>query len=300
MTTIRNTAVLGAGGVGGCIAAVLAHEGAGVTCVDRPETVEIIRARGLRLGSAMFGAFEVRPEAETRLTGRPEVLFVTTKATHLGGALGAVDPALLDGGIVIPLLNGIEHMAPLRARFGRNVAAANIRIESKVVSPGHIVHTSPFLRITIASDGDIPHHRLDEIAAFLTAHRLDTFVGASEAAVLWDKLARLVGLACTTAATNQPIGFIRKDPRWRGILESVTREACAVANAEGVAVDWQDQMKVLDGVPETLTSSLQRDIAAGRPSELDAIAGAVVRAGRKHGIRCPALENLIKEIEAKS
>ena len=292
-------AVLGVGGVGGCIAAVLAHRGARVTCVAREQTAEVIRTAGLALESRMFGSFVVHPKATGRLDQKADVLFVTTKAPNLVEALERVDPAAVQDAVVIPLLNGLEHLEALRSRFGHRVAAGSIRIEARRAGPARIVHASPFLLVRLASDGDIPGPVLDELASFLSARGMETEIGSSEAAVLWEKLARLAALACTTALADQPVGFIRRDPVWRGMLEAAVREAVAVAHAAGVTLSAADQLRVIDGMPDSLTSSLQRDIAAGAPSELDAIAGAVVRAGRRYGLRCAALEDMIARIEAE-
>ena len=296
---MNEVAVLGVGGVGGCIAAVLAHCGVSMTCVGRRATVEALHTRGLRLDSPTFGSFTVWPAAAERLERPVDVLVVATKATSLPTALAALDASLLTGAVVIPLLNGLEHVARIRARVGPRVAPGSIRIEARAPAPGHVVQTSPFLVITIASDRDVPRTRLAQIAAFLSECGLHTRVGASEAEVLWEKLARLAALACTTALSNQPIGVIRGDAHWRALLTGAVQDGVAVANACGVPMTVDAQMRVIDGLPETLTTSMQRDIAAHRPSELDAIAGAVVRAGRTHGLACPTLEELIRRIETE-
>ena len=296
---MNEVAVLGVGGVGGCVAAVLAQRGVRVTCIGRRATVEALHTQGLHLDSRTFGRFTVWPAAAERLDHPIDVLIVATKATVLPTALDAIDASLLTDAVVIPLLNGLEHVPQIRARLGPRVAPGSIRIEAWSTAPGHVVHTSPFVVITIASDGDVPRTRLTQIAAFLSGCGLDTRVGASEAEVLWEKLARLAALASTTALSNQPIGVIRSDAHWRALLTGAVQDGVAVANACGVPMTVDAQMRVIDSLPEALTTSMQRDIAAHRPSELDAIAGAVVRAGRTHGLACPTLEELIRRIETE-
>ena len=117
--------------------------------------------------------------------------------------------------------------------------------------------------------------------------------------MLWSKLTRLNALALTTSASDRPIGFIRADPRWRSALEGAVRETAAAANAEGAGLAPADTLAELDRAHADLGSSMQRDIAAGREPELDAIAGAVIRAADRHGLEHPVTTWLRDRVEAK-
>ena len=289
MTTV---AVLGAGGVGGFVAGALHRSGAQTRVVARPQTAEVLRDTGFSLSSRALAAdFTARPPVVTDLSEPVDVLFVATKATGLAAALERVVSA---PGVVVPLLNGIEHLDVLRARFGaERVAAAVIRIESDRPAPGVIVQTSPAARIDMAgADGDV--------AALLREAGIEVRVGDSEAQVMWSKLARLCALALTTSASDRPIGYVRSDPRWRSALEGAVNEAVAVANADGASLRGQDTMAELDAAHAELGSSMQRDITAGRPTELDAIAGAVLRAGRRHELRCPTVQWLAERVALRT
>ena len=116
---------------------------------------------------------------------------------------------------------------------------------------------------------------------------------------MWSKLARLCALALTTSASDRSIGFVRADPRWRSALEGAVSETVAVANADGAELQATDTMAELDAAHAELGSSMQRDIAAGRATELDAIAGAVVRAGQRHGLRCPTVQWLAERVAVR-
>src|SRR5207247_1364338 len=109
-------------------------------------------------------------------------------------------------------------------------------------------------------------------------------------AVLWEKAARLAPLAAATAATQRPVGDLRDDPEWRGRIEEGIAEACAVAAAEQVELDPAAQWRIVEALPADLTTSTARDVAAGRPSELDAITGSVVRAGLSLDVPTPTLD----------
>ena len=146
----------------------------------------------------------------------------------------------------------------------------------------------------MASDNTPVEDHLPAVAELLTAAGVPADVGTSEAQVLWSKLARLNALACTTSAIDRPIGWIREDPEWRDTLESAISETVAVAHAEGADIDPEQPFtELVELAHPTLGSSMQRDIAAGREPELDAIPGAVLRAAARHGIACPTIEGLV-------
>jgi len=122
----------------------------------------------------------------------------------------------------------------------------------------------------------------------------------SEATVMWSKLVRLNALACTTSAHDKLLGEIRSTPALRAELVGAIGEASAVAEREGAEdVSAERAIEELERAHDSLGSSMQRDIAAGRPPELDAIAGAVLRAGARHGVQCPTIERLVAMIRAR-
>jgi 2-dehydropantoate 2-reductase len=284
--------VLGPGAIGGLLAALLERAGNGVTVLARPSTARLIEDRGLTVHSVAFGDFTVHPRASTELDSDGDILIVATKSSGLEAAIARVrsSPAL-----VLALLNGIEHVPILRARFGAPVIAGTITVESHRSAPGVIVHCGRMLRIHIPSPLPAQHAAVRSLAASLEAAGIDTAVSGSEPDVLWSKLVRLNALACTTSASGLLLGAIRDDPTWRARLTRAVVETAAVARAEGAAVDPSLALDDLARFEPSLGSSMARDIAAGRESELDAIAGAVLRAARRHGIGVPMIEMLAAE-----
>jgi 2-dehydropantoate 2-reductase len=293
-------AVLGPGGVGGFVAGALSHAGSDVTLIARPQTVAAIAAGGLHVTSALLGEFDAPVQVVDNTASTVDCLIVATKADGLDEALDRV--AADAPTLVVPLLNGVEHLATLRARFGpERVIAAVIRIESDRPSPGVIVQSSPGARIDIAApppSGTEPI--VEALAAELRAAGLEVRLGAAEPDVMWSKLARLCALALTTTASDRPIGFVRTDPRWRSALTNAVTETVAVAVAEGAQLDPADTIAELDAVHPELGSSMQRDVRAGRAPELDAIAGAVLRAGAQHELRCPTVQWLAEQVALRA
>jgi len=296
-----SVAILGPGAVGGFLAAVLWRHGVAVTCVTREPSAELIARQGIRLESETFGELTARAAAVTRLNDEPDLLFVCTKMTGLAEALKRVDAKQLRRTLVVPLLNGIEHMQVLRSACCTRVIAASIgSFEAIRKAPNHIVHRSASARIELAFEGDTERRKLSDLIRLLCGAGIMTALLPNEAAVLWGKLGRLHAIALFTALANQPLGIVRADPAWRSQMEACVHEAAAVANAEGAALNPVQIMKQIDALPAGLETSMQRDIAAGRPSELDAIAGAVVRAGERHGLRCPTIQGVIEALHGQN
>lgn len=299
-------AVLGPGGVGGLLAGALtrastegegAPEGAQILVLGRDCTVGVIERRGLCVRSVLLGEFTVHPRTATALEEEVDALIVATKAAGLTDALERVR---VQAPLVLPLLNGLDHLGVLRERFGDpSVVAGTIRVESDRPEPGVVVHTSQFLRIDMASCHESMRAPMQALATVLTDAGLGARVCESEAQVMWSKLVRLNALACTTSAYDLPLGPIRSTPELRAELVGAIEEGCAVAGAEGAQIPPGDPLGDLTAAHDTLGSSMQRDIAAGRPPELDAIPGAVLRAAARHGIECPTIERLVGLIRAR-
>lgn len=289
-------AILGVGGVGGFLAGALQRAGTRVTVVARDSTAELISRRGVRVRSVRLGDFVEHPETVRVLELPPDALIVATKATGLHDALAriACEPPL-----VLPLLNGLDHLGVLRERFvtapgaPARVLAGAIRIEADRPEPGVAVHTSPFLRIDMASDDPAAAPAAQTLAETLRGADVPVHVLDTEAQVLWSKLVRLNALACTTSAFDLLLGPIRSSPELRAELVGAVAEAAAVARTEGADVQEADVLGDLDAAHATLGSSMARDIAEGRRPELDAIPGAVLRAAARHDLECPTIERLV-------
>lgn len=298
MADMTRIAVLGPGGVGGFVAAALARAGEDVTVVARESTAEEIERRGIDVSSALLGDFKAHPRATAALAEPVEMLIVATKSTGLDAALGRIEAS---PDVVVPLLNGLDHMTVLRERFGaRRVAAGTIRIESDRPRIAAVLQSSPAVRVEFAADDPALADALHWLAVTLRMAGISAHVGDSEAQILWSKLVRLNALACTTSAADRPIGFIRSDPEWRPQLEACISETAAVANADGARIDGADLLAELDAAHAELGSSMRRDIVAGREPELDAIAGSVLRAADRHGLACPTIERLTAQIAQRA
>ena len=288
-------AILGVGGVGGFVGAVLAHGGDEVTAIVRPESLARHPSR-LTLESPL-GSATGRIECSATFEQSCDVLWIAVKATQLDEALAAISaPERI--GMIVPLLNGIDHVALLRARYGHaRVVPATILGEYERAAPGHIVHRSPLADLRFAASG---RARLDHVIGVLQGFGVPCRFVDDEPTLLWSKLVMLAPLALTTTAAALPFGEVATSATWRPLLEAAHAEACAVAMASGAAVDAGATRRTLFAFPAGLRSSMQKDVEAGRPPELDAIAGPIVRGATRHALAAPATALLADRVRARS
>ena len=287
----RTVAILGPGAVGGSLAVRLSLAGIHTICVGHPEAVGLIALAGLVVESR-DGTLTARTEVAERLVKPVGLLLVTVKAPMLEEAIERVDPEAVSEGVVVPLLNGLEHMEPLRARFGDRAAAGTIsHFQAYRVGRVQIIEATPAPLITIASES-LPRGEVEAVADLLRQAKLDVRVGQSEKRILWHKLARIAPLAAATAASGRPVGELRDDPVWRARLEGGIAEACAIAEADGAALRASAQWAIIDEMADETTTSAARDVSAGRRSELDAILGSVLRVAHRLDVPCATLTEL--------
>lgn len=279
-------AILGTGGIGGLLGAALSHAGAEVLLLVRPSALADFTGH-IHLDSVVLGKYDATVEATTVLDRDVDVVWVTTKATGLSAALALAPADQVGNAAVIPLLNGIDHLALLRRTYPHVVAGA-IRVESERSAPFHIRQSSPFLSVELAG--------AKAIADELVSAGIPCTVRAEELTLLWDKLALLAPLSLTTTAFDAPVGAVRNEAHFRGCRH----EALAVAEAEGAHVDREAILSLHAGIPEEMRTSMQKDATARRPLELDAIADPILRGGIRHGIDTPSTQALTQLIRART
>ncbi|HVP54432.1 MAG TPA: 2-dehydropantoate 2-reductase [Candidatus Eisenbacteria bacterium] len=283
-------AILGAGAIGGLMATALSSLGEDVTLIvrsdklaEQPLTLTLERPGGTLTAPAKVAA---------RVTGSVDVLWIATKTYQLDAALELVETT---PGTIVPLLNGVDHIAVLRARFGHDrVVPATIAVEAERSAPGRFVHRTP-VRLNVAASGE---PLLKEVIEGLRGLGFACQFIASESTLLWGKLCFLEPFALVTSASGKNNGEIHTDAEWKAKLESAVHEACAVATKESAQVDADKILAVYPGAPPAMRASMAKDLAAGRPLELDGIAGPVLRGGARHGVPTPTTASLVATIEA--
>ncbi len=286
-------AILGAGAIGGLVGTVLSSLGEEVTVVVRPEKLSSYPAN-LTL-ERPSGSLTAPAKAVASLTDPVDVLWIATKTYQLQAALEAVQ---VSPGCVVPLLNGVDHVAVLRERFGRErVVPGTIAVEAERIAPGQFIQRSPFVLLNLTSTGE---PLLGTIIGQLGKLGFSCQFIPNEQTLLWWKLSFLAPFALATSASGMNLGEILANPDWKAKLHSAIAETCAVGNATGAELDAARVRAGFDGAPPAMRSSMQKDLAAGRQLELDDIGGPIVRGGERYGIDVSTTAELMAAIRAKA
>jgi 2-dehydropantoate 2-reductase len=287
-------AILGPGGVGGLLGALLQRHGDHVTFVAPESTVAVLNRQGLRVESGLYGDFTVAPKAVNALSAPVHVCVVAVKAMQLDAAMRRVPKAVLSEAVVVPFLNGVDHVDVLRRVYDASVVAGTLRVASTRTAPGVIRHSSPFMRAELAVSEELgDDHRATALrfGRRLEAAGVEVTVRDDERSMLWGKLIFLCPLALLTTTYGVAAGEART--AHRDELVAIIDEIARVGGAVGASLDAAATLDFFDSVPATMQSSMQHDAADGKEIELDAIGGAVVRAADRTGIPVPVTRRLV-------
>jgi 2-dehydropantoate 2-reductase len=286
-------AVVGAGGVGGLFGGRLARAGHQVALLARGDHLHAIQRDGLTV-EADGETWTVRPTLATEdpaEVGSVDAVVLAVKTFQLEQAARQIGPLMGDDTVVLPLQNGVEATEQLGALLGKErVLVGLCGTLSWIAGPGRIrsLGNTHFIRL-----GE-PDNRRSERVQRLHRAFADTGVRAEVPddvhAALWEKFLFVVPVGGVGSVTRAPIGVTRALPETRALLRDAMQEIADLARASEVRLREDivpRALRFMDGLDPAGTSSLQRDLAAGRPSELEAWNGAVVRLGQARGVPTP-------------
>ena len=287
-------AIVGAGGVGGYFGGRLAQAGEDVVFIARGEHLRSMQRQGLRVDS-INGDFRVDRVAATddpATVGEVDYVLVAVKSWQLRDAIETMRPMVGKTTSIVPLLNGVEAPDQLANAFGaERVLGGTCSVISMIAGPGHVRHAGAHPTIRF---GELDHRRSERGErlrnAFSRAEGVQVEVPGDIHVAMWNKYIMIAPWSGVGAVTRAPVGVIRRLPETRALLEHAMEEILLLARARRVAMEREatgQAMAFIDALPCEGTASMQRDIMAGRPSELDAQNGTVVRLGKAAGVATP-------------
>ncbi|MCQ3930829.1 MAG: 2-dehydropantoate 2-reductase [Chloroflexi bacterium] len=289
-------AVFGTGAVGGYFGGRLAEAGQEVWFVARGAHLAAIREHGLHVTS-IKGDFVIHPAHATDKpadVGVVDVVLVAVKTWQVDEAAHAIQPMIGPATMVVPLQNGVEAAGQLKAVLGdKPVVGGFCRILSAMTGPGQIHHMASEPYIAFAELDNQSSARTQRLYEAFTAAGVKCEIPADIELAVWEKFLFVAAWGGVGAITRAPIGTLRSIPETRRMLEHAMAEIYAIGRARGVKFEPDilgQTMTAYDNLAAAGTTSMQRDIAEGRPSELEGQIGAIVRLGRDCRVPTPVNE----------
>ena len=295
-------AVLGAGAVGGYFGAVLARAGNPVVMIARGENLEAMRQHGLRVQSH-WGKFEAPVIAtdDARAVGEVDLVLYCVKTYQNADALPLLRPMVGYDTMVITVQNGVDSYAEVARALDRdNVLPGAVYIEAARTGPGEFKQSGGVVRFVFGEKSGTSTPRCLPVTETFLEAGLEVQASQDMPKELWSKSLFITVLAGVTCAARTGLATVMASEAGRETLMAALKEAEAVARAKGVNLDSDIVPKTWDymvGWAKDLKASMQIDMELGRPLELDALTGAVVRLGRETGVPTPVNDTLYAVLE---
>jgi len=288
-------AIMGSGGVGGYYGGLLAQVGHEVTFIARGAHLAAMRENGLRVKSVL-GDFHVTPVRATDAPaeiGAVDLVLVATKSYHTDDAARAILPVIGADTLVLPLQNGIDAAERIGAVVGmQHMLGGATWISAAIEAPGVIGHYSQFRRIVLGElDGQLTP-RLQAVYAVLQETGALVEISNNIRKVLWTKFVFIAAVSALGSLTRVSFGEYRSVPEARALLQQAIAEIAAVGRACGIDLDSDVEQKTLtfiDNSDPNIRPSMQRDVEAGRLSELESMIGVLVRLGSETRVATPLM-----------
>jgi 2-dehydropantoate 2-reductase len=287
------TIVLGTGGVGGYFGGLMARAGQDVGFVARGAHLDALQKHGLRLQSVKSGDFQIPVTASANPAdlGEADVVLFCVKSYDTVAGAESIKPVIKPDTAVISLQNGVDNEEAIDSVLGPGHVMGGVAyIESTISEPGVISQMSGYCRLAFGELNGERSERAARIHEHFLAAGIDAVWSDDINQTLWLKFMFISAMAGLTTLTNQPIGPIVQCPESAAVLRAVIEEVGAVGRAAGVNIpdNAVDQtLGMAASAPGTMKSSMQRDMERGRAIEIEALNGAAVRIGARHGVPTP-------------
>jgi 2-dehydropantoate 2-reductase len=286
-------AILGTGGVGGYFGALLARAGHEVTFIARGPHLLAIKKQGLSIKSP-HGDFMIHPAKVTdspEEVGAVDYVIVAVKHYQLSGAVSSIPPLIGEGTTVVPLLNGIDaHEHIIQVVGPRPVVGGYCSLVSMIEAPGIIRHETRLHKIELGELDGAKTERVENLVQAWKSCGVEAIHADDIFVAIWTKFLFISAFGGISSLCRVTLGEIIEAPQTRELFVQAMEEVKQLALQQVIALAAdivQSTMSFVEGVEPSATSSMQRDVAAGRPFELEAFSGTIVRLGQEHGVRTP-------------
>ena len=287
----KKIAIFGVGGVGGYFGGLLARKGLDVTFIATQKTKNAMIENGLKIESVDgdFHLEKVQVTDNTTELDPVDLVLVCVKAPQVPEIINSIKPLVKEGTVIIPLQNGVDAPSQLEKEFGSKVLGGSCKVISEKVKPGHIRHSG----VKVVDLGELHgsiSHRVKDIKDALDSAGIQAIAHDDFLTAQWTKMIFVSPLSAVNGVTRVDCGVLRTIPETMELLRVCMEETLKVANAKGAKLKpeiLETLMNWVKTVPEHTTTSMQRDIMSGLPSELHYQVGAISRIGKELGIQTP-------------
>ncbi len=286
-------AIYGAGGLGGYYGARLAQAGHEVGFVARGAQLAAMRERGLRILSPLGDLHLAQPLVSDQPAdiGPVALVLLAVKTWQVPKVAADMHPLMTPDTAVVPFLNGVEAADQCVEVLGPTPVLGGLsRIFSQIESPGVIRHMNPHATIELGELSGQPSDRARSLVQLFADAGIDAVMSADIRTALWQKLMLVASWSGIATASRTPLGPLLAEPGSRALIEQSMNECFAVGRARGYELPdalKQSMWTFYEGLPADTSASMMRDILAGKPSELAAWIGAIVRFGEQTGVPTP-------------
>ncbi|TDE27565.1 2-dehydropantoate 2-reductase [Flavobacterium ranwuense] len=298
--------ILGLGGVGGYFGGLLAKaylesDAIEIVCIARGETQKVIAKNGLKIiadtnETIVFPSLVSNNPVEI---GNLDYLICATKTYDIETSFESLKNCITQNTLILPLYNGVDATERIQTLFPENIVLQGcVYIVSMIESPGIIKKIGPYEKLFFGSK-NAPVSKLNELQSIFENASIESYLVENIEETVWEKFIFISALASATSYLNQNIGEILNNPENKAIYISLLNEITGVASAKGLALpdDIVDQTIVkLEKSPQDATSSMHRDLLAGRNTEVVSLTKYVVDQAAKFGVATPTYQMILEKL----
>ncbi len=284
--------IIGPGGVGGFYAVKLKNSGHNLNVLARGGALKAIKSSGITLVGQNFTE-TATPDIVTDNPdeiGISDLVVLTVKAWQVNDIMDRISPLIGQDTTILPIQNGVEIFDTMRLKYGKNVIGGLTKMISYTEKPGRVRNLGGEVSVTIGENDGSVSARVGEISKAFNEAGISCYTTTDIRKALWEKFLIMANMGGIGAITRVSIGTILSIANTKDLLAEAINEVIKVGNAAGISLDDESRKKAwafISSIPPNSTTSMQRDVESGKPSELEFMSGSVTRLGRKYGVKTP-------------